>query len=160
MCAVTCRPYTPADRAACLRLFASNTPEFFHPAERAAYASFLDATPPYYQVCLRGRDLVGAFGLDPGGAGRHGRLRWILTAAAARGTGLGAFMMQRVLAEAAEAGFGVIHIAASQKSAPFFARYGATESRRTPDGWGPGLDRIDLELRLYSVPDPLPPERP
>ena len=148
MSAPTCRPYAPSDCAACLRLFDSNAPAFFAPKERTDYERFLDLNPAFYRVCLQDGHVVGAFGLDAAPGSRRGRLRWILTAAAARGTGLGAFMMNAVLDEALSAGLGVIDIAASQKSAPFFARYGAVEGPRTAHGWGPGLDRIDLELHL------------
>jgi hypothetical protein len=47
-----------------------------------------------------------------------------------------------------------IRIAASHRSAPFFARFGAETVRETPDGWGPGMHRIDMELTVHagSVP--------
>jgi hypothetical protein len=56
--------------------------------------------------------------------------------------------MARVLASARASRLSRIDIAASHKSAAFFARYGAVELRRTQDGWGPGMDRVDMELRL------------
>ena len=42
----------------------------------------------------------------------------------------------------------LIEIAASHKSAPFFAKFGATVTAHTVDGWGNGMDRIDMELLL------------
>ena len=39
-----------------------------------------------------------------------------------------------------------VSIAASHKSAPFFARFGARIVETTPDGWGPGMHRVDMEL--------------
>ena len=35
-----------------------------------------------------------------------------------------------------------------EKAAAFFARFGAIEKVTTPDGWGPGMDRVDMELNL------------
>jgi hypothetical protein len=42
----------------------------------------------------------------------------------------------------------MLDVAASQHSAPFFARFGARELARTDDGWGPGMHRVDMELPL------------
>ena len=36
-------------------------------------------------------------------------------------------------------------------SATFFARFGATETKRTCDGWGPGMDRVDMVLDPAST---------
>ena len=85
-------------------------------------------------------EVVGAFGMhDAEGY----CLRWILIDPAAQGRGVGSAMMTRVL----EIGDGrAISIAASHKSAPFFARFGARVVEETPDGWGPGMHRVDMEL--------------
>ncbi len=40
----TFRPYTPADLNACLALFDSNYPPYFHPSEREGYRAFLEDT--------------------------------------------------------------------------------------------------------------------
>jgi hypothetical protein len=37
------RDFSNADREACLAVFDSNTPEYYHPAERRAFAAFLDS---------------------------------------------------------------------------------------------------------------------
>lgn len=36
----------------------------------------------------------------------------------------------------------------SQFTAPFYARLGFQEVRRTPNGYGPGLDRVDMVVDL------------
>ena len=38
---VTFRPFTPTDAPACLVLFESNCPPYFHPPERAGFEQFL-----------------------------------------------------------------------------------------------------------------------
>jgi hypothetical protein len=35
---------------------------------------------------------------------------------------------------------------------PFFARFGAVEARRTSDGWGPGMHRVDMVLAVAREP--------
>ena len=57
-------------------------------------------------------------------------------------------MMERVVSLARASGVSTISIAASHKSAAFFERFGALAMERTTDGWGPGMDRVDMELRL------------
>ena len=147
---LTFRAYSPADRTACLDLFDANCPEFFAPNERVDYEGFLDEAPSTYWVCVRGREILAAFGFV-----RHrerGRIQWIMVGREARGLGLGGRMMRRIQAEAGASGVRIIDIAASQKSASFFARYGAEPRQSIPEGWGPGLDRIDMELELTNFP--------
>ena len=138
------RPFDPGDRAACLALFDANCPAYFAPNERADYIEFLDRAPAGYEVCELDGSAVAAFGLIRSDGAV--RLNWIMLAPASQGRGIGSAIMQRVVAAARSSGESVIHIAASQKSAPFFARFGAAPVTRTPDGWGPGMDRIDMEL--------------
>ncbi len=64
-----------------------------------------------------------------------------------QGRGLGSAIMAHVLEKARRSGMRILRIAASHKSAPFFARFGAETVAETPNGWGPGMHRIDMELR-------------
>ena len=140
------RAWQEEDREACLSIFDANCPAFFAPNERSAYASFLDAAPEGYEVCEMAGRVVGAFGLvkrRDGGAS----LNWIMLAPDSQGTGIGSAMMERVVSLARASGVSTINIAASHKSAAFFERFGALATERTTDGWGPGMDRVDMALR-------------
>ncbi len=144
---VTFRSYLPADKDACLQLFDANCPEFFAPNERTDYESFLDANPNTYELCIGEGPVVGAFGLM--GHSAHTRdLNWILLDPSSQGLGIGAKIMERVVFNASESGVRVIRIAASHKSAPFFAKFGANEVSVTPNGWGRDMHRVDMKLRL------------
>lgn len=140
-------PYAPGDRDACLAVFDENCPEFFAPNERADYADFLDRVGATYRVCRRDGRIVGAFGLMPGAAPDEAHLNWILISTSAQGAGLGRAIMADVAAQAAQRGATRVAIAASHRSAPFFARFGARELVRTDDGWGPGMHRVDMAWR-------------
>jgi GNAT superfamily N-acetyltransferase len=144
-------PYQPSDRPVCLRLFDANSPKYFAPNERAEYAAFLDASSGDYELCRRANQVLGAFGVQPGDA-NDAHLRWILLAPEVQGQGIGTAIMTRVAELAVARGRPLVRIAASQMSAPFFARFGARTTTTTPDGWGPGMDRVDMEWR--------PPARP
>jgi uncharacterized SAM-binding protein YcdF (DUF218 family)/GNAT superfamily N-acetyltransferase len=141
---VSFRPWQPADRSACLAMFDGNCPEFFAPNERDDYVAFLSSAPDY-TVCLVDGQIAGAYGL----AAHEGALalRWILFAPAMRGRGLGSRVMARVFDGMREHGADELHIAASHKSAPFFARFGAVPVTTTRDGWGPGMDRVDMIVK-------------
>lgn len=139
--------YAPEHRDACLAMFDENCPEFFAPNERADYAGFLDRVGADYRVCRRDGRVVGAFGLTPGSAPDEAHLNWILLSPNAQGAGLGRAIMGEVAVQAQARGVARVAIAASHRSAPFFARFGAEEVERTPDGWGAGMHRVDMVWR-------------
>jgi GNAT superfamily N-acetyltransferase len=139
--------YSLEHREACLAVFDENCPEFFAPNERADYTDFLDRVGADYRVCRRDGLVVGAFGLMQGAAAGEAHLNWILLSPSAQGAGLGRAIMGEVAAIAASRGVTRVAIAASHRSAPFFARFGARELVRTEDGWGPGMHRVDMEWR-------------
>jgi GNAT superfamily N-acetyltransferase len=141
------RPYIPEDREACIDVFNANCPEFFASNERVGYMCFLDTTPAGYEVCLVDGNIAGAFGLIGTSAMRR-RLTWILLNPCFHGLGVGRAIMQRVAALASSEGVEVFDIAASHVSAPFFGRFGAVAVAVTPDGWGPGMHRVDMEMPL------------
>ncbi len=140
-------PYRRVDEGACLGLFDLNCPQHFAPCERRDYAQFLDGEPLGYEVWRVDGRLVGACGLT-GDDAECRRLSWILLDPAAMGLGVGSAMMRRSLACASRLGLRCVVIAASHLSAPFFARFGAVVVSETIDGWGPGMHRLDMEIRL------------
>ena len=139
------RRFSSDDRQACCALFDANCPDFFLPNERADYVAFLDAAPEFYEVCVDGANIVGAFGLAIDDDTR-GTLCWIMIDPSVQGKGIGKSIMARILAAGRDQRLSVIRIAASHKSAPFFANFGAEAMVTTRDGWGPGMDRIDMQL--------------
>ena len=149
------RPFEENDRRACLELFDLNCPVFFAPNERSDYEEFLNEAAERYELCLENDRVVGGYGLYPDTPGRLA-LRWIMLSPHSQGRGLGSAMMARVVAALRESDGATLRISASHKSAPFFAKFGAEERARIPDGWGPGMHRVEMELALTSA-TPLPP---
>lgn len=138
------RPYAPSDEAACCAILEANTPEFFAPNEYADFCAFLKDQPVNYQVCELEDQIVGAFGLAP--SGNTASLNWIMLSPEAQGKGVGRAMMEWAIDYCRRERLTRMAIAASHRSAPFFARFGAIEIRRTEHGWGPDMHRIDMEL--------------
>lgn len=137
-------PYEPAHRDACLAIFDQNSPEFFAPNERSDYAAFLDQSGDDYCVALQDGRVVGGYAMCLAGKGVMS-LRWILIARETQGRGIGHVIMTRALNGARKLK-AKLAIAASHKSAPFFAKFGAKEIKTTQNGWGPGMHRVDMEL--------------
>lgn len=147
---MTFRPFQPADTAACLALFDANCPSSFAPNERDDYIVFLSNLPGPYDVCIIGDAVVGAAGVAPHGPSAVA-IRWIVIAREHQGRGLGRAVMKRLIDHAAARGAERVDIAASQHSAPFFAKFGAVPVSTTEHGWGPGMHRIDMVLSLTGV---------
>ena len=141
------RSYSSPDRDACLAVFDANCPTYFAPNERLDYMSFLDAVPDSYEVCEVAGCVVAAFGLV-NDARKGVSLNWIMLDPQSQGVGLGTAIMKRVISRGRASQSSLIRIAASHKSAPFFAKFGAVAKVHTEDGWGPGMDRVDMELHL------------
>jgi len=141
------RPYCNTDYQACTDIFDANCPEFFAPNERQDYESFLENVPEGYEVCEADGFILGAYGLVGDGKNKM-VLNWILLDPHKQGDGIGSKIMERVLHVGRTSKAKKVRIAASHKSAAFFARFGATTTSSTRDGWGPGMDRVDMELPL------------
>ncbi len=141
------RPWTIEDREACLAILDANTPEFIAPEERQDYMTFLDEEADGYEVCEIDGRVVGAFGLWRQSEQRT-VLCWILLDPGSQRSGLGSLIMNRVLLQARASTCQVLGLATSQKVVPFFERFGAVVVSVTKDGWGVGLDRVDMELTL------------
>ena len=147
MARVTFRQYRSTDYQACIDIFDANCPAFFAPNERRAYESFLDSVPEGYEVCEVDGLTLGAFGLFDD-AGDTKVINWILLAPEVQGMGIGSNLMERAIRRGHSADARLIRIATSPKAALFFARFGAVARTTTVDGWGPGMDRVDMELPL------------
>lgn len=144
------RPYAPEDRAACLALFDANVPDFFAPHERAEFAAWL-LDPGEYFVLEDGEGRVVACGgvwADPEQPERPAGLSWGMVARDAQRRGYGSQLLAFRLERLRALGAREVRLDTSQRSAPFFARFGFREVRRVPGGYGPGLDRVDMTARL------------
>ena len=130
-----------------MTIFDVNCPQYFAANERDDYAGFLATEPSGYEVCTVGGKLAGAFGLRRG-SGDNVSLTWIMLDPSLQGIGLGSAIMKRVIGSAHARRSRFVEIAASHRSAPFFAKFGASVSKNTTDGWGPGMDRVDMQLKL------------
>ena len=148
------RAYTPEDRPACLALFDGNVPEFFLATERQDFLDSLDEyergewNPAVYLVLEEAGGLVACGGAFVKAAGVGG-LAWGMVARAHQREGLGTRLLRaRLDWLRAQPGAREVWLDTTQHSAPFFRRFGFEVANETPDGYGPGVDRLDLRLGL------------
>lgn len=140
------RSFTPADKVDCLSIFDENCPEFFALNERADYAQFLGSLTAEYEVCILDGIIIGAYGLA-GKNRKWGLLNWILISPGIQNKGIGSKFLSRVKTLSIASNNVGIEIAASHLSAPFFEKQGALPIREVKNGWGPGMHRVDMELK-------------
>jgi ribosomal protein S18 acetylase RimI-like enzyme len=144
------RGYAPADRAACLTLFDGNMPTFFAPDERAEFAAFLDAqaTDWAFRIVERGGAIVACGGHRVAADGETAGFCWGMVDRRLHRTGLGRILTQaRLDAARATPGVRQVRLDTSQQTQGFYARFGFVVERVVPDGYAPGLDRVDMLLR-------------
>ncbi|GGO32127.1 GNAT family N-acetyltransferase [Deinococcus humi] len=145
------RAYRPEDRAACLVLFDANTPESFLPHERSEFEAWLDGEdgPGEYLV------VEGSCGVEACGGvwfsqemQRPAGFAWGMVHPERQRQGIGTLLARARLARLRALDYTQAALDTSQSTAPFYARLGFREVRRTPDGCGPGVDRVDMIAEL------------
>jgi ribosomal protein S18 acetylase RimI-like enzyme len=159
MAGISFRPYTPADRAACLAILESNVPRYFAPAERPQFAAWLDAPVGFYGVLSAdGEAPVGCGGIAlERESARVAVLTWGMIHADRHGQGWGRELLRARLARLAEMpAVDTVVLRTTGQAAGFYRRFGFREMAFLPDGYGPGFDRYELAL---AVPAGLCPPR-
>lgn len=144
------RPWTPADREACLALLDANSPRFFGARDRKDYLAFL-AHPdlPYWVVLDRDGAIVGCGGAAIAPERRAGFLTFGMVHPERHGQGLGTLLTAfRLRWLAAQPGIDRVLIDTSNETEGFYARFGFRTLRVIPDAYAPGLHEHDMELVL------------
>lgn len=142
------RPYTAADREPCLAAFDSNIPAYFLPEERIQFAEFLDRLPGPYFVIVDSDTVIACGGYAHGRRDREADLCWTLVHRDHHGRGAGDYLIRLCLDEiAANTPAGTVRLETSQHTRQFFERFGFEAVEIARDGFGPGLDRIEMRRR-------------
>lgn len=151
----TIRPYTSADREACLQLFRSNMPKFFDPTELPLFERFLSAQElgvsgktehrnEHYFVLLDGETIVGCGGI----ALKDNNtvcMAWGMVDNSLHKKGYGARLLEYRIAKSRELyPTAKIGLDTTQHSEGFFARFGFKTWKVTADFYASGMDRYDM----------------
>lgn len=142
------RDFAPADFEACMALFDSNVPDYFHDAERDEFAAFLAALPgPYLVLVSDDGEVVGCGGYARVAGTGRADLCWGMVSKSVHRRGLGRALTQaridRVLEDPTVT---EVVLNTSQHTVGFYERLGFETVAVTPDGYAPGLDRCDMRL--------------
>ncbi|WP_066253917.1 GNAT family N-acetyltransferase [Hydrogenophaga flava] len=146
------RAYRPADRAACIAVFASNVPHFFHEGEAQDFAAFLDGEADRYLVVLDGADIVGCGGFALDEDGREVSLCWGMLRRDRHGQGIGAQLLRARLQAIAATPAVSVRLVTSQHTAGFYRRFGFEVRSVQTDGLAPRLDAVEMRLDLATHP--------
>jgi predicted N-acetyltransferase YhbS len=146
------RAFQDSDIGACLSLFDSNVPTFFAPQERAEFDQFLRELPSvadFFVIELGQGEIAACGGLEYVAERGIACLCWGMVRRDLHGRGLGKLLTQHRL-DAARRKSEITRVAidTSQHTAPFYEKFGFAIRTVSPDGYGPGLDRHDMELQF------------
>lgn len=149
---IRARLYSPGDLAACLAIFDSNVPNFFAPEERLEFREFLtnlDYCAGPYLVLEADSEVVACGGVFAHAENQTGSLAWGMVDQARHGQGLGTQLTEARLDLARSLpSIRELMLATSQHTRGFYEKFGFIVTSITPDGFGVGLDRVDMALQL------------
>ena len=143
------RPYEHRYRESCVSVFDSNCPKYLHPDERADFEAWLDEVEGTYLVMAFRDQVIGCGGFVVDAQEAKLSLTWGLVHSDHHGRGCG----QRLLVERLLSGFSGgtatwARLATTPQVEAFFGRVGFRRTDHIPNGWGPGMDRVELRLEL------------
>ena len=142
------RSYALADRKACLDVLESNTPPFFLPTDRLLFEAFLQQLPGPYFV-LTEHDRVAACGGCASDADGAAALTWGMVRRDLHCRGLGRELLRYRLDVIGGTGAPtLVRVRTSQLVQGFFETEGFTLRSVVPNGFGPGLDKVTMEVQL------------
>ncbi|MNE23221.1 Acetyltransferase (GNAT) family protein [compost metagenome] len=145
------RPYTVSDLDVCLRLFDGNVPQFFAPTEREDFVVFLKnlSLEDAFIVIESDGSVVACGGYVLEDSGISAGLCWGMVERALHAKGFGRVLTDARLKSIREkSGVTRVRLDTSQHSHGFYARFGFRVENVVKDGYGPGLDRLDMVLSL------------
>lgn len=144
------RPYDRAQhRDACLAVFDSNVGGTFRAEEREDFEAWLDNPARPYWVFLEGDAVVACGGYAAEGDGVTAAVCWTVVHLEEQGRGRGAEMCRHLMEDAAASGrFGTMRLETIPETAGFFRRLGFEVVEEDPDGYGPGLPRVEMRRGL------------
>jgi GNAT superfamily N-acetyltransferase len=144
------RDYVAGDLPACLSVFDTNVPRYFRIEERSGYASFLEHLPgPYYLLVDTSGSVVGCGGYAISAGSDVADLCWGMVRRDRHGTGAGRILTElRIERIRGEGRAKAVALRTSQHTAGFYQHLGFRTTGVERDGYGPGLDRVDMRLEL------------
>jgi ribosomal-protein-alanine N-acetyltransferase len=152
------RPYQSTDSEACLRIFDSNTPKYFDPAERAFLENWLtgkdekrnsykDNRAEHFYVLEVKEEVIACGGFYIPNSKPVGNMVWGMVHSSLHKKGYGRalfnYRVQEIQSLYPDCS---IILDTSQHTYLFFEKLGFKVTEIQKDAYGPGLDRYDMVL--------------
>lgn len=140
-------PYTQADEVRCMEIFDSNCPKYFAEHERDEFLQTLrdPGIDPYFIIELSG-ELVGCGGIFLNHEKKICGLSWGMVHRDFHKQGFGEKLVRHRLALLDEQFTDYKQLVnTAQYTEAFYERFGFTTVRVIKDGWGPSLDKYEME---------------
>ena len=145
--------FTPSDLEACLALFDSNVPDYFHVDERPEFRAFLEDLPGPYLVLRNADGEVVACGGWAVGENGAADLCWGMVRRDLHGRGWGRRLTRaRLNGIEAAPGIRAVELRTSQHTDGFYEAFGFRTVDTRPDGFGPGLDCLVMRRDVEADP--------
>lgn len=153
------RTYTAADRQACFDIFDSNCPPYFDPHERDYLVNWLDhqgtvpkmvtyknAKADHFYVLETDKGVIGCGGFYITTDGKHANMVWgmVHNAEHKKGYGTALYTYREGVVKELYPDATIV-LDTSQYTYGFFEKLGKRVTKITDDGYGPGLNRYDME---------------
>lgn len=154
----TIRPYTPDDRTRCLDIFRSNCPPYFDPAEEVLFTRCLDrldldqiihpqAEASQFFVLVHQEIILACGGYYIVRGQPVAAMAWGMVDHAFHRQGFGSTLLQfRIDHLRSYYPTHQLRLDTSQHTYPFFERFGFRVTKVTTDGYGSGLDQVDMVI--------------
>ncbi len=144
----TIRAYRPSDFESCLLVFRSNSPEYFHPKEEQEFINWLEGEQiNNYLVVESEEQIIACGGIYENEDQKEVGLAWGMVSPRYQGKRIGSELLKRRLnlMNGYPDDFKKV-CRTSQKTVGFFKRFGFKTYNYIKDGWGAGLDKIEMSL--------------
>jgi predicted GNAT family N-acyltransferase len=147
MSAARARAIRTEDITACVELMRGNVPRYFTEGELDDFEGWLAVRSSPFLVIEEGGEIVACGGYHVDESKGEAGLNWGMVRRSEHRHGLGSLLLaERLSMIAREPRVQAVVLDTSQHSRPFYERHGFRAVAETPDGYGPGLDRIDMRL--------------
>lgn len=144
-------PFEPGRHGAdCLALFDGHVGGLFSADERPAFQAFLDALPGPYLVGMDSQDVVACGGIAyEDETHRLASVCWTIVRSDHQGRGLGRTLTHACLdLAAADPRCEAVRLETVPATSGFFAKLGFHVVETQTDGYGPGVDRVEMRREL------------
>lgn len=147
------RPYLASDLQACLDIYDASAVTLAPTHPRQSFQTFLQNSPLTFFVLEHDANILGCGGYHHVEGSQQAELVWGMIHSKWHRQGLGRFLLMFRLREITKRNkVQLVHLEVPQQLAAFYQRQGFHIAAQKIDGYGSGLDKIELTKKLTVCP--------